>query len=181
MHTQRVIKTSRLLAHILRHRPGPLGITLDNAGWTGTDALLSALAAQGVALTRAELDHVVTVDTKRRFAYSEDGRSIRASQGHTVPVDLRLPTAAPPEVLFHGTAEGSVESILREGLRPMARHDVHLSPNPHTARQVGARRGRPVVLTVNTAAMTRAGHAFRVSANGVWLTDAVPPQFLART
>lgn len=60
----------------------------------------------------------------------------------------------------------------------MKRHHVHLSPDRDTATCVGARRGRPVVLSVHAGAMHRAGHLFHVSTNGVWLTDAVPPEFL---
>jgi len=37
-----------------------------------------------------------------------------------------------------------------------------------------------VILRVDAAGMAVAGHAFQVSANGVWLTAAVPPEFLYR-
>ena len=130
----------------------------------------------GFAVTRAELDHAVATNDKQRFQV-EDGR-IRASQGHTVAVDLGLPPATPPAYLYHGTVARVLDVIRAEGLRPMARHHVHLSADRETATRVGARRGRPVVLAVDAAAMHEAGHVFRVSANGVWLADAVPPRFL---
>lgn len=60
----------------------------------------------------------------------------------------------------------------------MARHHVHLSPDRETATRVGARRGSTMVLPVDSGAMHRDGHIFRVSANGVWLADAVPPRYL---
>ncbi|MFD7732816.1 RNA 2'-phosphotransferase [Kitasatospora phosalacinea] len=181
MDEKRTVKTSKMLSRILRHDPGAVGVALDAAGWVGVDALLAALARHGRPLSRAELDHVVATNNKRRFAYSEDGRSIRASQGHTVAVDLGLPATAPPDVLFHGTAERTLPYILAEGLRPMNRQDVHLSADTGTAVKVGSRHGRPVVLEVDAAAMALAGHEFRVSANGVWLTAAVPVQYLRRT
>ncbi|GLW52778.1 RNA 2'-phosphotransferase [Kitasatospora phosalacinea] len=181
MDEKRTVKTSKMLSRILRHDPGAVGVTLDGAGWVGVDALLDALARHRRPLSRAELDHVVATNNKRRFAYSEDGRSIRASQGHTVEVDLGLPAATPPDVLFHGTAERTLRYILAEGLRPMNRQDVHLSADTETAVKVGSRHGRPVVLEVDAAAMALAGHEFRVSANGVWLTDAVPVRYLRRT
>ncbi|MFF4339980.1 RNA 2'-phosphotransferase [Kitasatospora sp. NPDC001540] len=181
MDEKRTVKTSKMLSRILRHDPGAVGVTLDAAGWVGVDALLAALARHGRPLSRAELDHVVATNNKRRFAYSEDGRSIRASQGHTVEVDLGLPATTPPDVLFHGTAERTLQYILVEGLRPMNRRDVHLSADTETAVRVGSRHGRPVVLEVDAAAMALAGHEFRVSANGVWLTDAVPVRYLRRT
>ncbi|MGW4629789.1 RNA 2'-phosphotransferase, partial [Streptomyces rubiginosohelvolus] len=140
-------------------------------------------ALHGFAISRAELDHVVTVNDKRRFtvesgAADVGGDRIRANQGHTVAVDLDLPPAEPPAYLYHGTVARVMDAIRAEGLRPMTRHHVHLSPDRETATRVGARRGRPLVLTVDAGAMHRAGHVFRVSANGVWLADAVPPEFL---
>ncbi|SDT46198.1 putative RNA 2'-phosphotransferase [Streptomyces sp. TLI_053] len=180
MDEKRTVRTSKMLSRILRHEPERAGITLDPAGWVRVDVLLAALAAGGTRLSRAELDHVVATNNKRRFAYSPDGLSIRASQGHTVAVDLGLAAAVPPPVLFHGTATRSLGVILREGLRPMARQDVHLSADSATATRVGSRHGRPVVLVVDAAAMAAAGHEFRVSDNGVWLTDAVPPEYLSR-
>ncbi|WP_030059910.1 MULTISPECIES: RNA 2'-phosphotransferase [Streptomyces] len=180
MDEKRLVKTSKMLSRILRHDPDRVGVTLDEAGWVRIDVLLAALRAKGNRLTRAELDHVVATNNKRRFGYSPDGLSIRANQGHTVAVDLGLAAAVPPHVLYHGTADRHLAAIFREGLRPMARQDVHLSADTETATGVGARHGRPVVLTVNAAAMTAAGHEFRLSENGVWLTGAVPPQYLSR-
>ncbi|MBK3529426.1 RNA 2'-phosphotransferase [Streptomyces rubiginosohelvolus] len=184
MDERRTVKVSKYLSKHLRHQPERIGITLDENGWVGVETLLSAAALHGFAISRAELDHVVTVNDKRRFtvesggAAGVDGDRIRANQGHTVAVDLDLPPAEPPAYLYHGTVARVMDAIRAEGLRPMARHHVHLSPDRETATRVGARRGRPLVLTVDAGAMHRAGHVFRVSANGVWLADAVPPEFL---
>ncbi|AWL87326.1 RNA 2'-phosphotransferase [Streptomyces globisporus] len=176
MDERRTVKVSKYLSKHLRHQPERIGITLDENGWVGVETLLSAAALHGFAISRAELDHVVTVNDKRRFAV--DGDRIRANQGHTVAVDLDLPPAEPPAYLYHGTVARVMDAVRAEGLRPMTRHHVHLSPDRETATRVGARRGRPLVLTVDAGAMHRAGHVFRVSANGVWLADAVPPEFL---
>ncbi|MFG3347818.1 RNA 2'-phosphotransferase [Streptomyces sp. NPDC048018] len=176
---KRTVKVSKYLSKHLRHQPERIGLVLDPHGWTEIDALLGAAAAHGFPITRAELDHVVAANDKKRFAI--EGTRIRASQGHTVPVDLDLPAVEPPAYLFHGTVAAALPAIRAEGLRPMARHHVHLSPDRETATRVGARRGRPVVLSIDAGAMHRAGHVFHVSANGVWLTDAVPPQFIRFT
>ncbi|WP_327168380.1 RNA 2'-phosphotransferase [Streptomyces subrutilus] len=176
MDDRRTVKVSKYLSKHLRHQPERIGLTLDPRGWVEVEDLLRAAAGHGFALTRAELDHVVAANDKQRFAV--EGTRIRASQGHTVAVDLDLPEAEPPAYLYHGTVVAALEPIRAEGLRPMARHHVHLSPDRETATRVGARRGRPVVLAVDAAAMRAAGHVFRVSANGVWLVDAVPPGFL---
>ncbi|MFJ6631135.1 RNA 2'-phosphotransferase [Streptomyces sp. NPDC091376] len=176
MDEQRTIKVSKYLSKHLRHQPERIGLTLDPNGWVEIDELLRAAAAHGFRITRDELDHVVAANDKRRFMI--EGARIRANQGHTVQVDLDLPVAEPPAYLYHGTVGRSLDAIRAEGLRPMARHHVHLSPDRETATRVGARRGKPVVLSVDAGAMHRAGHSFHVSANGVWLTDAVPPEFL---
>jgi putative RNA 2'-phosphotransferase len=176
MDERRTVKVSKYLSKHLRHQPERIGLTLDEAGWVEIDTLIEAAAAHGFRFTRAELDHVVEANDKRRFAVRGD--RIRANQGHTVEVDLGLPTATPPPYLYHGTVAACLTAIRTEGLRPMNRHDVHLSPDRETATRVGARRGRPVVLAVDAGAMHRDGHVFRVSANGVWLTEAVPPQYL---
>ncbi|MFF0446055.1 RNA 2'-phosphotransferase [Streptomyces sp. NPDC004609] len=173
---RRTVRVSKYLSKHLRHQPERIGITLDENGWVEVDELIRAAAAHSFPFTRAELDHVVAVNDKRRFTV--DGTRIRANQGHTVEVDLGLPPVEPPAYLYHGTVARNLDAIRADGLRPMARHHVHLSPDRETATRVGARRGRPVVLSVESGAMHRAGHVFRVSANGVWLADSVPPQFL---
>ncbi|MFE7594568.1 RNA 2'-phosphotransferase, partial [Kitasatospora sp. NPDC057512] len=83
MDEKRLVRASKTLSRILRHEPGLAGVVLDAAGWVRVDELLAGLAARGRPLTRAELDHVVATDNKRRFGYSPDGLSIRANQGHT--------------------------------------------------------------------------------------------------
>ncbi|MFJ2645987.1 RNA 2'-phosphotransferase [Streptomyces sp. NPDC087420] len=173
---RRTVKVSKYLSKHLRHQPERIGIALDTNGWVGIDELLDAAAAHGFRMSRADLNHAVAVNDKRRFTV--DGDRIRANQGHTVAVDLELPPAEPPAYLYHGTAPHSLEAIRAEGLRRMRRHHVHLSADRETATRVGARRGRPVVLAVDAGAMHRAGLIFHVSANGVWLTDSVPPRFL---
>jgi putative RNA 2'-phosphotransferase len=169
-------RLSKRLSLHLRHDPGAIGIVLDPAGWSRIDALLDALAAHGRPVSHDDLDEVVATSDKQRFAI--DGDRIRANQGHSVAVELDLPLAAPPPLLHHGTVERFLPAIRREGFRPMARHDVHLSTSVETARKVAARRGHPVVLDVDSAAIHRDGRPFRVSANGVWLAPAVPPAYL---
>ena len=173
MNEKELIRLSKRLARHLRHDPAALGLTLAPGGWVAVDTLVRALA-----ITREELDEVVEKNNKRRFAFDETGTRIRASQGHSVAIDLDLPDATPPDVLYHGTVAKYLDAIFREGLRPMNRHAVHLSATLETARTVGARRGKPVILRIDAAAMAAAGHAFQVSANGVWLTASVPPEYL---
>jgi putative RNA 2'-phosphotransferase len=178
-----LVAISKRLSYVLRHSPGSVRLTLDPGGWVAVDDLLAALAAHGRPVTRAELDTVVACNDKRRFAVEPgpDGRDrIRASQGHSVAVDLGLAPADPPPALYHGTSASVLGQIRAEGLRKGRRHHVHLSTDTVTARRVGARRpGEVVILEVDAAAMAADGHLFYRSANGVWLTDHVPPRYLS--
>ena len=171
-------RASKFLSYVLRHDPAAIGIELDEAGWVDVDALLGRYRAGGKPITRAQLDDIVATNPKQRFALSEDGRRIRANQGHTVDVDLGYDPVAPPELLFHGTVGGALDGIRTHGLVRMERHHVHLSPDRETAARVGQRRGRPVILTVRAGDMHRGGFAFFRSDNGVWLTDHVPPGYV---
>lgn len=172
-----VVAASRFLSLILRHRPDAIGLALDEAGWADIDTLLR-LAQPHHPLTRALLDRAVAENPKQRFAISDDGLRIRARQGHSIEIDLRLPPMVPPARLYHGTARRHLAAIRRDGLHRGERHHVHLSADPDTARRVGARHGSPVVLIVRSAEMAAAGHVFHRTENGIWLTAAVPPGFI---
>jgi putative RNA 2'-phosphotransferase len=175
----RLVRASKYLAKHLRHRPERLGLTLQPGGWVDVDDLLAACRAHRFALTRAELEAVVARNDKQRFSFDAAGTRIRANQGHSVDIDLQLEPIKPPAVLYHGTTAKRLDAILGEGLTRQGRHHVHLSEDVTTAIRVGSRRGRPVVLEVDAARMSQEGHEFLRSANGVWLTAAVPPRYLA--
>ena len=159
---------------VLRHQPGKIGLTLDAQGWADVDELLSKANQHGVALTRPLLNEVVGQNDRQRFAFDAGGTRIRANQGHSIQIDLGLEPIAPPEHLYHGTATRFLEAIRQKGLLRGRRDYVHLSP----ARKVGARHGEPVVLVVKAGEMQAAGFAFYRAANGVWLTDTVPSEYL---
>ncbi|MFW6638418.1 RNA 2'-phosphotransferase [Nocardiopsis algeriensis] len=178
MDQKEIVRTSKFLSLVLRHDPARAGIGLDARGWAPVDDLLAGCRRSGRRINRDLLDEVVARDGKGRFEFSPDRTRIRARQGHSVPVDLGLEPCVPPPTLYHGTVARFLPAITAEGLRPGKRHDVHLSPDAETATRVGARRGRPVVLTVDAGRMHADGHEFRVTANGVWLVPAVPPAYL---
>lgn len=177
-HQKQIRKISKLLSLALRHQPERLSIELDKHGWTDTSRLINALNQQGVAMDMNLLITVVQENDKQRFAFNEDQSRIRANQGHSVTIDLQLAPATPPEYLYHGTVPRFMDAIRVDGLMKMSRQHVHLSPDIETARKVGSRRGQPIILTIATGQMHRAGHAFFISENKVWLTDHVPPKYI---
>jgi len=169
---------SKYLSWALRHGGPELGLELEPGGWVPLDELLEAARRNGRGLSRDHVLHVVEKGEKRRFELDSRGRRIRARYGHSLPVDLELEPVEPPGELFHGTAERFVESILRDGLRPGQRRHVHLSPDRETAREVGGRHGRPVILVVRARELYRAGQAFYRPTSEVWLTTRVPPDYV---
>ncbi len=175
MDERRTVKVSKYVSKHLRHQPERIGLVLDPHGWVEIDDLLHAAASHGFPISRAELDHVVAANDKQRFAV--DGTRIRPARATPSPSTwtCRRPNRPRTSTTARWRPPGPIRA---EGLRPMARHHVHLSPDRETATRVGARRGRPVVLSVDAGAMRAAGHVFRISANGVWLVEAVPPAFL---
>jgi putative RNA 2'-phosphotransferase len=171
--------TSKFLSLVLRHQPEMIGMQLDAEGWLPIDELIENANRQGKQLSLELLHEVVASCEKKRFALSEDGLKIRANQGHSVrDIELNLEAVAPPSVLYHGTVAAFLDSIRAHGLLKRSRNHVHLSADVETAKKVGARRGKPVILTIRSEAMHESGYTFYLSANGVWLTDAVPVLFI---
>lgn len=172
------VRISKTLSYWLRHRPDEAGLTLDAQGWAPVDDTLAALAARKLPSDIDTLLAVVESSDKQRFEISPDLARLRARQGHSVQVDLALEPVEPPDLLYHGTVDRFLAAIMAEGLSKMRRHHVHLSPDTETARRVGARRGKPVVLVVDARAMRGDGLVFYVTENRVWLTESVPARFL---
>lgn len=175
---KRLVRLSKFLSRVLRHHPEAIDLTLDAQGWAEVAHLLAQARSHGVALTRETLQEIVAQNDKQRFALSDDGTRIRASQGHSIPVDLGLAPTEPPELLYHGTAARSIPSIRARGLLPGRRNHVHLSADETTAARVGGRHGNPMVITVRAGLMHAEGYPFYLSANGVWLTEHVPVAYL---
>ncbi len=178
MDAIRLVKISKYLSKHLRHQPERIGLSLAPGGWVKVEELLLSCANNRFPISRDELHEVVLKNDKQRFSFDETGTLIRANQGHSTAIDLQLEAAIPPDLLYHGTAVRILEVILSDGLKKMSRHHVHLSGDVPTALKVGARHGKPVVLVVDAKAMARDGFSFYCSANGVWLVDSVPPEYM---
>jgi putative RNA 2'-phosphotransferase len=171
-------RISKSLSYWLRHAPEAGNLTLDEKGWADLDDVGRALKGKG--LDPALIADVVANNDKQRFEISPDGLFIRAKQGHSVEIDLDWPVQAPPDFLYHGTVERFLDAILVQGLKPMARHHVHLSADVETATKVGSRRGKPIILRVAAGKMVAQGSEFHLSSNGVWLVKHVSTEFIER-
>jgi putative RNA 2'-phosphotransferase len=176
MATKKVLNhQGKYLTLILRHAPEQAGITLDSSGWAPIEPLLRA-----TKLSLQELEEIVAADEKGRFEFSDDQAKIRASQGHSVDVDLGYESKDPPQFLYHGTSADNMPLINKNGLLKMERHDVHMFDNYDLALSIATkRRKNPIVIKIKSQDMVMAGYKFKLSTNNVWLTESVPQQFLA--
>ncbi len=169
---------SKLMSLVLRHDPSVLGITLDKNGWASVDELILGINKKGKEIDHDFLVEVIETNNKKRFAFNEDKTKIRASQGHSISVDVELDEEVPPSILYHGTVDKFLDLIMDGGLKKMSRQHVHLSHEMATATNVGSRRGKPVILTIDSGKMHQDGVKFYKSANGVWLVDSVEPKYI---
>lgn len=169
---------SKFLSLVLRHSPQTIELNLDANGWADVDELILKINRSGTVLDKILLEEIVITNDKNRFAFNEDKSKIRTNQGHSLSVDLNLIVIEPPQLLYHGTVEKFIDIIRREGLKPMSRQHVHLSKDKDTATIVGNRRGRAIILEVDSQQMCIDGFEFYLSENKVWLTDVVPSKYI---
>ena len=171
-------KKSKFLSLILRHEPEKIGLELDKNGWAKVDELIQKAAEHRVELSHQLIGLIVRDNDKQRFALSEDGSKIRANQGHSIKVDVELKKVQPPETLYHGTATRHLDAIFAEGLKPRSRLHVHLSSDLETAKKVGMRHEKIVVLEIPARQIAETGQDFFLSENGVWLTSHIDKEYL---
>ena len=171
-----LIKKSKFLSLILRHKPSKIGLVLDKNGWADVKELL-----EKAQMDIKTLEKVVATNDKKRFAFNDDKTKIRASQGHSIKVNLELKPVKPPDILYHGTVDKYMLSIVKKGLIKGKRQHVHLSEDMETANKVGSRRGEPLILMIDAKSMFLVGHKFFLSKNEVWLTDHISPKYITES
>jgi putative RNA 2'-phosphotransferase len=181
-------KVSKLCSAILRHKPADFGIVLDAEGWASVDDILRVIngrkpfSTSDLSYDAKDLYGMAERNDKQRFSISADFTKIRANQGHSIKVDLKLePVENPPPFLFHGTARKNISSIMKDGLLKSGRQYVHLSYGSDTALNVGSRHernGTPAMFVVDTKVAMDGGQKFYISDNKVWLADHIPAECL---
>jgi len=162
---------SVLLSYILRHAPQKAKTTLDTEGWCELAALI-----KNTDFTIESLREIVDTDEKGRYTMTET--HIRANQGHSAQnVKMAFKKKTPPTVLYHGTSNQFVPTILKEGIKKMNRHHVHMSSDTAIAKAVGGRRGNYHVFTIDAKQMVADGIEILISDNDVWLVDFIHPKY----
>ena len=177
---KRLVKYSKFLSLILRHKPDTIGLVLDSGGWGDIDEIISKSKSIGFIISKKDICDIVENNNKKRFSISTDGKKIRAEQGHSISsVDIEYEETIPPEVLYHGTAASNLNFIYTDGIKKMSRNYVHMSSDISTAQNVGSRHSNNVIIfSIKAKEMYDSGYTFFKSKNGVWLTDNVPVEYI---
>ena len=161
--------TSKKLSYLLRHSDLP-----DEQGWLPLEKLIL-----DYGYTEQSIKQIVANDEKHRYEFSEDGKKVRAIYGHSNHVRIIYDPLVPPPILYHGTSQKDVDTIMKEGLKKMNRNFVHLSSTVEAAIQVGKRHGIPIVIKVDSSRMSEDGVIFySFSSREIWLTEDINPQYL---
>ena len=180
MNNKTTNKLSKFLSLVLRHSPETIGITLDENGWTDVIDLIDKMNKNGEKINMEVLKEIVNTDNKSRYTFDENYTKIRATQGHSVKVELGYIPQKPPIILYHGTGKKYIESIFKDGIKKQSRNHVHLSGDKETALKVGQRHGTPIILEILSEEMYNNNHQFFLSENGVWLTDYIPVEYIKK-
>ena len=182
MNDRELDHLGRVMTGILRHFPDKYGLTLDPHGWAELPKLVHAISSHHRGYHWLRTHHLVAIaesDPKGRYAVSDD--RIRATYGHTLEVDLDLPTDNIPEALFFPVTPDEAAIVLEVGLKPTDRRKVHLSKTAADARAAGSvRTPEPVILRIDARRARTEGIVIMQAGKTVYLADQIPASFLAR-
>ncbi|MFB3108175.1 MAG: RNA 2'-phosphotransferase [Candidatus Binatia bacterium] len=170
-------RLSRFLSFLLRHRPEDYPLGFDDRGFVRLKDLVNRVQDRFPEVDDAAILEVIEGSGKTRFELWEG--MVRATYGHSFPIDLEHNMERPPEYLYHGTARDLARSMLEEGLKPRDRQFVHLSLSLEEAIAVGKRRDPlPAVLVIQSQEAHTDGVHFYHS-GPLFLTKGIPPKFLS--
>ncbi|MBN1109405.1 MAG: RNA 2'-phosphotransferase [Methanomassiliicoccales archaeon] len=182
MNEQELDQLGRTLAGALRHFPERFGLDMDEQGFVSIREFINALRNSNRRYHWLRPHHIIAIietDPKGRYQISND--MMRATYGHSLDLDLRLPTEDIPERLYYPATPEEADIILETGLRPSDRKMVHLSKTFQDALSAGrVRVENPVILEVDTAAAIEAGNVISKAGKTVFLVREIPPEFLSR-
>jgi putative RNA 2'-phosphotransferase len=170
-------RISRFLSYLLRHRPKEYPLSFDREGFVSWRDVVEMAQDRFQAVTEADMRSIIMGSDKKRFELKGD--KVRATYGHSFPVDLGLEGVEPPAELYLGVVRDLAQSILRDGLKPRDRRYVHLSPSLEEALAVGKRRDSSPALIVVDARSAHAEGVRFFSSGPLFLVENVPPKYLS--
>jgi putative RNA 2'-phosphotransferase len=170
----------RVMTGVLRHFPEKYGLAVDPRGWIELPALVQAIAGHHRGYHWLRVHHLVAIaesDPKGRYEVRDD--RVRATYGHTLDVDLDLPTENVPDQLYFPVTPEEAPIVLEVGLKPTDRKRVHLSRTAQDARAAGSvRTPDPVILEVDARKARLDGIVIMQAGKTVFLVDTVPSEYL---
>jgi len=170
------IRVSKYMSYLLRHNPD--GLIIDEYGYVDLDSLVKKLRER-FQVDKDFIRGIVEHSERKRFEIL--GGKIRALYGHSIPVRLKIEENTSKKVFYHGTTPEAASKILKEGLKPMGRRWVHLSPTIEVAKEIGYRRTRnPVILEIDAEKARGDGFKFYKATDKVYLCREVPPKYIRR-
>lgn len=173
-----LVRLSKFLSYMLRHRPDRYGLAMDEEGFTDLESVWEQVEKRfGTRFARQDIIRLVEdmPEGKQRLEIRDE--RIRAMYGHS-KVDVEYPPVEPPELLYHGTTPEAVKFIRKEGLTSQKRQFVHLSTTVERASNVATRHGKPVLLRIRALDAYNAGHVFHHPEPQHFLVRIVPPEFI---
>lgn len=168
---------SGFMSWALRHEPENAGIEVDDNGWTTVKKLIRAAKDQYPFTNQEAIEGIVALDGKGRYELSED--KVRAVYAHSFPVTIDSSSDNVPDTLLHGTPSENVQSILSEGLKPMGREKVHLTPDKDEALDVGKRHDEEVViLEIDAESLQKSGQTIEERGEKIYTTSHINPEYI---
>ena len=182
MNDRELDHLGRVLTGILRHFPDRYGLEMDPHGWVSLPQIVRAISQKHPAYHWLRVAHLVAiVETDAKGRYEVRDERVRATYGHTLEVDLDLPTENIPDHLYFPVTPEEATIVLEVGLKPSDRKRVHLSKTAEDARAAGSvRTPDPVILEVDTQKARSGGLVIMRAGKTVYLVDQVPAEYLAR-
>ncbi len=174
------IKLSQLTSYILRHKPEDYGITLDAEGWVAVPVLVEQITRRHnefAGINKGSFEQITKQSGKQRFEIKDN--RIRAFYGHSIEAKIVRNKSCPPDMLYHGTPTDTAELILKDGLKPMNRQNVHMSSDEQTAEIVAKRwHSDYLILKVDAKRAFADGINFYQGNENIWLADFIPHQYI---
>ncbi|MGG1619419.1 RNA 2'-phosphotransferase [Paenibacillus sp. NRS-1781] len=170
---------SKEVSYILRHAPWEYELEIVEQGWVSVSELIESLSKQAIWHDICENDLKQMIDLSEKKRHEMSNGMIRAMYGHSLSKKIVKEPCKPPKYLFHGTSNALLNEIKKQGLLPMGRQYVHLSDDINTAMVVGKRKStHPKILKVYADKAWNEGLTFYHGNDKVWLSNAIPSQYI---
>lgn len=182
MNKEELDSLGRTMAGVLRHFPQRFKLDMDEQGWVKLYSFVEAIKARRRGYHWLRVHHIqAIVETDDKGRYQIKSGMLRATYGHSIDVDLDLPTDDIPKKLFYPTTEEEIDILLENGLHPADRRKVHLSRTRKDAEIAGKFRvNEPVIIEINAKQAIEDDIIIKKAGKTVFIVDEVPAKYLSK-